>query len=198
MMMVVMVMVVGLFLLSNNLWLVAGMSSGDGSCEFAVAALVVVAFWLVPRNQLAIDLHLLGSSPRIITIITIITIVVVVVANPLHQYYRALPVSALVLHLWVSICIVCWISETKKWARKRERERERGQLKRGLRQEQSLELNWVAHRVIVEEQFWFSEDTICWISLEKCRPRERERKRERERERERESFIGLCSFLGFG
>jgi hypothetical protein len=37
---------------------------------------------LVPRNQLAIDLHLLGSSPRIIIIITIITIVVVVVANP--------------------------------------------------------------------------------------------------------------------
>jgi hypothetical protein len=46
-------------------------------------------------------------------------------------------------------------------ARERERERESGQQKRGLTQEQSLKLNWVAHRVIVEEQFWFSEDTIC-------------------------------------
>ncbi len=173
MVVMVMVMVVGLFLPSNNLWL-AGMSSRDGSCEFAVAAALFVGLigskkpacnrsapsWVFQNHH-----HHHSRRRR---------------CQSLHHYYRALPVSALVLHLWVSICIVCWISETNKWARKREREREResGQQKRGLTQEQSLKLNWVAHRVIVEEQFWFSEDTICWISLENCRPRERERERE--------------------
>jgi Ca2+/Na+ antiporter len=118
---------------------------------------------LVPRNQRAIDLQLLGSFRIITIVITIVVVVVVVVvlANPsittieLFQY--------LLLFFTCGSVYLYSLFEFQKQRNERESEseRERGRQKRGLRQEQSLELNWVAHRVIVEEQFWFAQDTIC-------------------------------------